>query len=130
MLNKIGSSEHIWGRGSSFPADIDDAYEWLVNANDDVLELVEELVDEFQKEEGAVNLGNETNKENDKKHKVSFHLASVGKPQYQYKIVVDNANQPFDHVLLEKNDDGQRFIHPLVGSLTLLNFFVSIWQRV
>ncbi|KAJ1409106.1 Ribonuclease H-like superfamily [Sesbania bispinosa] len=139
MLNKIGSSEHIWGRGSAFPVDVDDAYEWLVNANDDVLELVEELVDEFRrvkKEEegeewengfeekkGAVQLGllwsgkkeslDPKDGTEDKKAKVSFHIPTLRKPQYHYNIVVNNANQPFQHVLLRKSDDGQRFIHPL-----------------
>ncbi|TKY62867.1 Exosome component 10 [Spatholobus suberectus] len=118
MLDKIGSTESIWGRGSAFPGDVDDAYEWLVNANEDVLELVDELVDELRrvkKEEeeecengfgsGIGTLG--------AKPKVPFHIPTIRKPQYGYNIVVNNANQPFEHVLLEKSDDGQRFIHPL-----------------
>ncbi|QCD97383.1 protein RRP6-like 2 [Vigna unguiculata] len=111
MLNRIGSAENIWGRGSVFPADVDDAYEWLVTANDDVFELVDELVDELRrimKEEG-VDFENDL----EEKTKVPFHIPTIKKPQYAYNIVVDNANQPFEHVLLEKSEDGQRFIHPL-----------------
>ncbi|ESW33979.1 hypothetical protein PHAVU_001G114400 [Phaseolus vulgaris] len=119
MLNRIGAAENIWGRGSAFPADVDDAYEWLVNANDDVLELVDELVDELRrikKEEGE-----EFANELERKMKVPFHIPTIKKPQYAYNIVVDNANQPFEHVLLEKSEDGQRFIHPL-EKLSVLDF--------
>nr|KYP70097.1 Exosome component 10 [Cajanus cajan] len=119
MLDKIGSAENIWGRGSAFPSDVDDAYEWLVNANEDVLDLVEELVDELRmiKKDG----GEECENGFGQKTKVSFHIPTIKKPQYAYNIVVNNANQPFEHVLLEKSDDGQRFIHPL-EKLSALDF--------
>lgn len=122
MLNKIGSSDHIWGTGSSFPSDIDDAYEWIVNANEDVLELVDELVDEFHRvlkeegEDGFLKIMKEKKKGDETKPKVSFHVHTLRKPQYHYNLVVDNSNVPFEHVWLEKSEDGQRFIHPLVGS--------------
>ncbi|KAL2320498.1 hypothetical protein Fmac_029467 [Flemingia macrophylla] len=119
LLDKIGSAENIWGRGSAFPSDVDDAYEWLVNANEDVLELVEELVDELRmiKKDG----GEECDNGFGQKTKVSFHIPTIKKPQYAYNIVVNNANQPFEHVLLEKSEDGQRFIHPL-EKLSVLDF--------
>ncbi|XP_058737766.1 protein RRP6-like 2 [Vicia villosa] len=130
MLNQIGSSENIWGLGSSFPADIDDAYEWIVNANDDALELVDEIVDEFHRvlkeqdmeegedgffkmKKGTKWLGFLGGEANGKKPKVSFHVHTLRKPQYHYNLAVDNSNQPFEHVWLEKSEDGQRFIHPL-----------------
>ncbi|KAG4912740.1 hypothetical protein AAZX31_19G103000 [Glycine max] len=116
MLDRIGSAENIWGRGSAFPGDVDDAYEWLVNANDDVLELVEELVDELRmlkKDEGEECDGANP--------KVPFHIPTIKKPQYAYNIVVDNSNEPFEHILLEKSDDGQRYIHPL-EKLSVLDF--------
>ncbi|XP_004493203.1 protein RRP6-like 2 isoform X2 [Cicer arietinum] len=119
MLNKIGSSDHIWGTGSSFPSDIDDAYEWIVNANEDVLELVDELVDEFHRvlkeegEDGFLKIMKEKKKGDETKPKVSFHVHTLRKPQYHYNLVVDNSNVPFEHVWLEKSEDGQRFIHPL-----------------
>ncbi|CAJ1920171.1 unnamed protein product [Sphenostylis stenocarpa] len=119
MLEIIGSAENIWGRGSVFPADIDDAYEWLVNANEDVLELVDELVEELRriKREKGQDIENEL----EAKTKVPFHIPTIRKPQYAYNIVVDNANKPFEHVLLEKSEDGQRFIHPL-EKLSVLDF--------
>lgn len=84
-----------------------------MNANEDVLELVEELVDELRR--AKKDDGDEFENGNPK---VPFHIPTIKKPQYAYNIVVDNSNQPFEHVLLEKSgDDGQRFIHPLVRSL-------------
>ncbi|CAJ2672032.1 unnamed protein product [Trifolium pratense] len=138
MLNKIGSSDHIWGPGSSFPADIDDAYEWIVNANDDVLELVNEVVDEFHKvlkeqdmeegedgffkiKKGKNGIGYFGDDGNETKPKVSFHVHTLRKPQYHYNLAVDNSNQPFEHVWLEKSEDGERFIHPL-EKLSVLDF--------
>ncbi|GJZ45919.1 RRP6-like protein 2 [Tanacetum coccineum] len=48
------------------------------------------------------------------KAKIPFHIASIPKPQLEYRIVVNNANQPFYHALLKMSEDGSRFIHPLV----------------
>ncbi|KAK7286575.1 hypothetical protein RJT34_21661 [Clitoria ternatea] len=129
MLHTIGSADNIWGPGAAFPDEIDDAYEWLVKANDDVLELVEELVDELRrvaKEEGEEcenGFWSGDEKMIGPKPKVSFHIPTITKPQYAYNIVVDNSKQPFEHVLLEKtqSDDGQRFIHPL-EKLSVLDF--------
>ncbi|XP_010467497.1 PREDICTED: protein RRP6-like 1 isoform X4 [Camelina sativa] len=55
------------------------------------------------------------------KAKVSFHVATINKPQEEYKILVDNANKPFDHVFLERSEDGLRFIHPL-EKLSVMDF--------
>ena len=149
MLNQIGSSDHIWGPNSSFPADIDDAYEWIVNANDDVLELVNEVVDEFHRvlmeqdmekgEDGFFKIKKERkglilwgdDHGNETKKKVSFHVHTLRKPQYHYNLAVDNSNQPFQHVWLEKEktEDGERFIHPLVRSLSSISsklFFYAL----
>ncbi|XP_061343308.1 protein RRP6-like 2 isoform X2 [Gastrolobium bilobum] len=134
MLDKIGSSEHIWGRGAAFPVDIDDAFEWLGNTNDEVFELVDELLDECWKvekeRENVFGLGCEMKKKMKeaihegldlRNGKVPFHIPTIRKPQYVYKIVVNNSNQPFQHVWLQKSDDGQRFIHPL-EKLSVLDF--------
>lgn len=55
------------------------------------------------------------------KPRVPFHIPSIPKPQDEYKIMVNNYNQPFEHVWLERSEDGTRFIHPLVS--LLLVFF-------
>ncbi|XP_010527545.1 PREDICTED: protein RRP6-like 2 [Tarenaya hassleriana] len=47
------------------------------------------------------------------KAKVPFHIPTIKKPQEEYNILVNNANQPFEHVWLERSEDGQRSIHPL-----------------
>ncbi|CAO2827105.1 unnamed protein product [Amaranthus hypochondriacus] len=47
------------------------------------------------------------------KPKVPFHIPTIRKPQEEYNILVNNSNQPFQHVWLEKSEDGSRFIHPL-----------------
>ncbi|XP_074590061.1 protein RRP6-like 2 isoform X2 [Curcuma longa] len=45
--------------------------------------------------------------------KVPFHIRTIPRPQYEYNIIVNNKNQPFDHVWLETSSDGSRFVHPL-----------------
>ncbi|KAL8125542.1 protein RRP6-like 1 isoform X1 [Apium graveolens] len=47
------------------------------------------------------------------KPRVPFHIPSIPKPQDEYKIMVNNYNQPFEHVWLERSEDGTRLIHPL-----------------
>ncbi|XP_071727871.1 protein RRP6-like 1 [Rutidosis leptorrhynchoides] len=47
------------------------------------------------------------------KAKVSFHNPWIRRPQDEYKILVNNSNSPFEHVWLDKSEDGSRFIHPL-----------------
>ena len=49
------------------------------------------------------------------KAKVSFHNASIMWPQDEYKILVNNGNTPFEHVWLDRSEDGTKFIHPLVS---------------
>ncbi|XP_076896199.1 protein RRP6-like 2 [Bidens hawaiensis] len=55
------------------------------------------------------------------KAKVPFHVASIRRPQDAYKIVVNNDNKPFEHVWLQKSEDGSRFIHPL-EKLSVMDF--------
>ncbi|KAF7819253.1 protein RRP6-like 2 isoform X1 [Senna tora] len=55
------------------------------------------------------------------KPKVPFHIPTIRRPQDEYNILVNNSNQPFDHVWLQRSDDGQRFIHPL-EKLSVLDF--------
>ncbi|XP_068650253.1 protein RRP6-like 2 [Aristolochia californica] len=45
--------------------------------------------------------------------KVPFHIPSIPRPQDRFNILVNNANQPFEHVWLQKSEDSSRFIHPL-----------------
>ncbi|RDX95637.1 Protein RRP6-like 2, partial [Mucuna pruriens] len=45
MLEAIG----VAAAHAAFPADVDDAYDWLVNVNDDVLERFDASADEFRK---------------------------------------------------------------------------------
>nr|GEX63467.1 protein RRP6-like 2 [Tanacetum cinerariifolium] len=42
-----------------------------------------------------------------RKAKIPFHIASIKKPQIEYKMAVNNLNQPFYHAL-EKSEDGSR----------------------
>ncbi|KAL6507822.1 hypothetical protein OROGR_024017 [Orobanche gracilis] len=55
------------------------------------------------------------------KPKVPFHVPTITKPQDQYKIIVNNTNQPFEHVWLQRSEDGSRFLHPL-ENLAVLDF--------
>ncbi|KAL3825637.1 hypothetical protein ACJIZ3_021666 [Penstemon smallii] len=55
------------------------------------------------------------------KPKIPFHVPTITKPQDEYKIIVNNSNQPFDHVWLQKREDGSGFVHPL-EKLSVLDF--------
>ncbi|KAK6139755.1 hypothetical protein DH2020_026515 [Rehmannia glutinosa] len=55
------------------------------------------------------------------KPKVPFHIPTIPKPQDEYKIIVNNSNQPFEHVWLQRSEDGSRFLHPL-EKLSVLDF--------
>lgn len=164
MLEAIGSSTaRVWGdKEMTFPArsDIDDAYDWLVNVNDELLERFHVSADEFQrvrkKEEETgqavtdtddgfqvvygkkkkwashgsashgsvggeasvatgVKVATKDKKTTGPKQKVPFHIPSIRKPQDELNILVNNSNQPFEHVWLQRSEDGLRFIHPLVS---------------
>nr|XP_043632730.1 protein RRP6-like 2 [Erigeron canadensis] len=180
LLETIGSSaEKIWtNKNMKFPNindEIDDeAYDWLVNLNDDLFERFDTSVDEFKmirdkEEESGVRVMNLVDKNDDgfqlvqgkkkkdllvknsnavntsssgvgsgnlssvkvasrdgnamgtPKPKVPFHIASIRRPQDEYKILVNNSNQPFEHVWLEKSEDGSKVIHPL-EKLSVMNF--------
>lgn len=174
LLESIGSSPKVWGANMpiSFPNNIEsiadgEAYDWLVNINDESLERFDVSLDEFQKiqkkeEETGRLIGPDTDndgfqlvygKKNKKvlggltsdsvsgkeggssnssspevrvkkgalaagtagKAKVSFHIPTIRKPQEEYHILVNNSNMPFEHVWLQRREDGQRLVHPLVG---------------
>lgn len=172
MLETIGSSPEVWGKEMAFPEDTDDAYDWLVNVNDDIFERFDVSLDEFQrirKEEEeeeasgkAVSLTadaddgfqlvcgkkkKKTPRQGDEIHdssfessvkvatkdrktlgvkpKVPFHIPTIRRPQDEFNILVNNSNQPFEHVWLQRNEDGSRFVHPLVR-LTPFGLFWSL----
>jgi exosome complex exonuclease RRP6 len=50
------------------------------------------------------------------KARVVYHDPSIPRPQDVYLIRVNNCNSPFDHVWLERSEDGTRPIHPLVST--------------
>ena len=150
--------------------DLDDAHDWLVALNDDLLERFGASTDEFkalrEKEEASgrraapdagdgdgfqVVCGKKKKKVGDVgeervgrvgafggsgsvkmvtkdkatapgvKARVPFHIRTIPRPQDVHRIVVDNSSKPFEHVLLERSEDGTRFVHPLV-SVSLHNF--------
>ncbi|TKY46324.1 Exosome component 10 [Spatholobus suberectus] len=163
MLEAIGAA----AAHAAFPANVDDAYDWLVNVNEDVLERFAASADEFwkvraeeeetgrpamhsmeddgfqlvsgrKKKGGRGNVNPATGSEatwatpgvtvatKDKmttrsKPKVPFHIPTIRRPQDEYSIVVNNANMPFEHVWLQRSDNGMRFIHPL-EKLSVLDF--------
>ncbi|XP_057983111.1 protein RRP6-like 2 isoform X2 [Malania oleifera] len=156
LLESVGTSTHVLGKSLVYPDELDDAYDWLVNVNDEVFERFDVSVDEFQgarkNEVEAVGLplasdggfqlvGGKKKKgfaerENvvsvdvsagssatevkvasrDKvgaKPRVPFHIPTIPRPQDVFNILVNNSNEPFQHVWLQKSDDGTRFVHPL-----------------
>lgn len=153
MLDAIGAAAQ-----AAFPIDVDDAYDWLVNVNDDVLERFDLSADEFRRvreeeektgrvnndlmvEDGfelvcgkkkkagrgkviatdsevlavgsGVKVAMKDKKAMGAKPKIPFHIPTIKKPQEEYGIMINNANMPFEHVWLQRSEDGQRFIHPL-----------------
>lgn len=81
-------------------------------------------MDEFGKDDklgssSGVNIGLKDKKAVGVKSKVPFHIPTIRRPQDEFNILVNNMNKPFDHVWLEKSEDGDRFVHPLVCSLSL-----------
>ncbi|KDP39663.1 hypothetical protein JCGZ_02683 [Jatropha curcas] len=168
LLESIGSSNRLFKERLNFPGDldIDDAYDWLVNVNDEILERFDVSVDEFQsirkkeeetgrasgmeiesgfqlvygkKKKGSVKSGSGSAsgsvgdsaldsgvkvadmKAKGVKAKVPFHISTIKKPQEDYNILVNNSNQPFEHVWLQRSEDGLQFIHPL-EKLSVLDF--------
>jgi exosome complex exonuclease RRP6 len=61
------------------------------------------------------------------KAKVPFHDPSIPRPQDVYKIIVDNYN-PFEHVWLERSEDGTRRVHPLVSDRLSCCHFSMFWR--
>ncbi|KAK9951693.1 hypothetical protein M0R45_007129 [Rubus argutus] len=111
-----------------FKEDMDDAYDWLVNVNDEVLERFDASVDEFKRirkedeeTKRPVKVVTKDKKTVGTKPKVSFHVPSIRKPQEQFNILVNNSNQPFEHVWLPRSEDAHRFLHPL-EKLSILDF--------
>ncbi|XP_020105187.1 protein RRP6-like 2 [Ananas comosus] len=168
-LRSVAASPLLWGskKPPPFPDDLDEAFDWLVNLNDDFLERFGVSMDEFKslrekEEESGVKIGGEDEsgfqlvygkkkrasmRENEKdedflssnssqgvkvamrdkmtttaaRSKVPFHIPTIPRPQDEYHILVNNKNQPFEHVWLEKSEDGGQFIHPL-EKLAVLDF--------
>ncbi|KAG2548909.1 protein RRP6-like 2 isoform X2 [Panicum virgatum] len=158
-LGVLGAAPLLPARQQPFPgaADLDDAHDWLVALNDDLLERFGASMDEFkalrEKEEAsgrraapeagdgfqvvygkkkkvgegeggvgraeAFGASSSVKVAKDKapapgtKAKVPFHIRTIPRPQDVYRIVVDNLSKPFEHVLLERSEDGTRAVHPL-----------------
>ncbi|KAK8260390.1 hypothetical protein V6Z12_D13G118300 [Gossypium hirsutum] len=182
LLESIGSSAKTWcaNKAINFPDRIgsiadDEAYDWLVDINDEILERFDVSVDEFQnirkkEEETGRFIGSDpeingfqlvyekkkkkgdgglmgdsvaesvSGKEGASpsysgvkvkkwalaagtsgKAKVPFHIPTIRKPQEEYNILVNNSNKPFEHVWLQRSEDGQRFVHPL-EKLSVMDF--------
>lgn len=161
-LGVLGGASILPTRQQPFPVggDLDDAHDWLVALNDDLLERFGASTDEFktlrQKEETSgrraapqagdgfqVVCGKKKKKVGDGgeervgrveafggfgsvrmvtkdkaaapgvKAKVPFHIRTIPRPQDVYCIVVDNSSKPFEHILLDRSEDGTRVVHPL-----------------
>ncbi|URE21323.1 HRDC domain [Musa troglodytarum] len=167
-LRSIAASGSLWGskKPPQLPDDLDDAYDWVVNLNDEFLDRLAVSMDEFknlrekeeeaggkieamdlesgfqlvygkkkkgamrgtEKDEGfsgsssstVVNVATKDKRTTAARSKVPFHIPTIPRPQDQYNILVNNNNQPFEHVWLERSRDG-RFIHPL-ENLAVPNF--------
>eukprot|EP00258_Populus_trichocarpa_P031348 XP_024447367.1 protein RRP6-like 2 isoform X2 [Populus trichocarpa] len=167
LLESIGSSSSndLFKEKLQFPSDvdIDEAYDWLVNVNDEIFERFDTSIDEFKRvreETGrVVDVDNEDEfqlvlgKKNKRlmkealsddsascagvdsgvkvadnkkgilgnKAKVPFHIPTIRRPQEEHNILVNNSNRGFEHVWLERSEDGSRAIHPL-EKLSVLDF--------
>ncbi|ONK65077.1 uncharacterized protein A4U43_C07F33360 [Asparagus officinalis] len=52
-------------------------------------------------------------KSEDRRSKVPSHVPWIPRPQEEYNIRVNNSNMRFEHVWLEKSEDGSQFVHPM-----------------
>ncbi|KAF6175532.1 hypothetical protein GIB67_038106 [Kingdonia uniflora] len=160
MLKSI-SLTSLWAKPLNLPEDSEDAYDWLVNINDEVFERFDVSVDEFQrsrkekngdtergmdsengfqliygkkKKKGvdgvvcniekdvgspsSVKMVSKDEKTTGSRPRVPFHIPTIRRSQDEFNILVNNSNEAFQHVWLEKSEDGTRFIHPLVFPLS------------
>lgn len=153
LVETIGDSGQVLGKSIRFPGDIeeDDADDWLCNVNDEFLERFDVSIDEFQRvrkkeeeEDGFqmvygkkkkpiigsssgidVKVAERDTKSLSGKAKVPFHVPTIKKPQEEFNILVNNSNQPFEHVWLERSEDNQRVMHPLVSPFLFSFFFLK-----
>ncbi|KAL8480303.1 hypothetical protein ACS0TY_027011 [Phlomoides rotata] len=72
-------------------------------------------------EEGVTEGAQEVKVATKVKPKIPFHVPTITKPQEEFKIIVNNVNQPFEHVWLQRSEDGSRFLHPL-EMLSVMDF--------
>ncbi|KAL9259669.1 RRP6-like 2-like protein [Drosera capensis] len=124
-------------RDLDFDDDDDGVFEWVVDFNDTVLERLDSALDEFEKEkDGNGEHGFEVVRGKNKKKggegegvrvverekrvgggtgkaTVPFHIPTIRRSQDEFNILVNNSNEPFRHVWLERSEDDSRFIHPL-----------------
>ncbi|GAB2263701.1 hypothetical protein Droror1_Dr00025835 [Drosera rotundifolia] len=124
-------------RDLDFDDDDGGVFEWVVDFNDTVLERFDAALDEFEKErDGKGEDGFEVVRGKNKKRgregegvrvverekrvgggtvkaKVPFHIPTIRRSQDEFNILVNNSNEPFRHVWLERSEDDSRFIHPL-----------------
>ena len=159
LLSSIVSSQILTGNVQEQPADLDDAHDWVVLLNDELLERFNASMDEFsisrtkeesgnveKMEEGGFQIVESKKSKKNKKNEVGgddavevrvarktslqrshvpFHVPSIPRPQDKFKILVNNSNQPFEHVWLKRSEDGGRFVHPLVRLfLSFLHSFI------
>ncbi|KAJ4971772.1 hypothetical protein NE237_004871 [Protea cynaroides] len=61
----------------------------------------------------SVNVASRDKKTTGPKPRQPFHIPTIPRPQDEYKIMVNNSNQPFEHVRLRRSEDESRYIHPL-----------------
>lgn len=177
LLSSIGTSELVGSGGKQregseqvgLPEDLDDAHDWVVNLNDEILERFGASMDEFKSlreeeeergtagdwaaemetggfqivygkkgkkkkqmdggggdaagDDGAVDVGGASavkvasrdQKTRAPRSHIPFHIPTIPRPQDAFKILVNNSNQPFEHVWLERSSDGSHFVHPLVS---------------
>lgn len=76
----------------------------------------------------AVRMASKDQKKTGERSRVPFHIPTIPRPQDEFKILVNNSNEPFAHVWLQRSEDGSRVIHPLVSLITQLieSFFFSL----
>ncbi|MQL94636.1 hypothetical protein Taro_027285 [Colocasia esculenta] len=69
----------------------------------------------------ALKVASRDKKTSGPRSQVPFHIPTIPRPQDQFMILVNNSNHPFEHVWLERSEDGSRFVHPL-EKLSVLDF--------
>lgn len=116
-FQKVRKKEEETGRPASSAADVEDGFQLVYGRKKKAVAVGKDEGQDLSP--SAVKVASRDKRAMGSKPRVPFHIPTIPRPQDEFNILVNNSNQPFQHVWLKKSEDDGRFIHPLVS------FFIS-----